>query len=76
MAKLMQKLQRANVKAKSVLLNGQAHDQIIKAAKSKKADIVVIGTHGRTGLSKLFMGSVAGRVVSTADCPVLTVRGR
>jgi nucleotide-binding universal stress UspA family protein len=76
MARLMQKLQRSHVKAKSVLLNGQAHDQIIKAAKSKKADIVVIGTHGRTGLSKLFMGSVAGRVVSTADCPVLTVRGR
>ncbi|MGH7825658.1 MAG: universal stress protein [Candidatus Binatia bacterium] len=76
MAKLMQKLQRSNVKAKSLLLNGQAHDQIIKAAKSKKADVIVIGTHGRTGLSKLFMGSVAGRVVSSAECPVLTVRGR
>jgi nucleotide-binding universal stress UspA family protein len=36
--------------------------------------MIVIGTHGRTGLSKLFMGSVAGRVVSTATCPVLTVR--
>jgi nucleotide-binding universal stress UspA family protein len=38
--------------------------------------MIVIGTHGRTGLSKLFMGSVAGKVVSTATCPVLTVRGR
>jgi nucleotide-binding universal stress UspA family protein len=76
MAKLVQKLQKAKVNVKSLLLNGIAHEQIAKAAKSKKADIIVIGTHGRTGLSKLFLGSVAGRVVSTADCPVLTVRGR
>jgi nucleotide-binding universal stress UspA family protein len=76
MAKLIQRLKRVNVNAKPLLLNGQAHEQITKAAKSKKADMIVIGTHGRTGLSKLFMGSVAGRVVSTADCPVLTVRGR
>jgi nucleotide-binding universal stress UspA family protein len=74
MKRLMATLEKAKVKAKSLLLRGSAHDQIIKAAKSKKADMIVIGTHGRTGLSKLFMGSVAGRVVSTATCPVLTVR--
>ena len=74
MKRLMATLEKAKVKAKSLLLRGSAHDQIIKAAKSKKADMIVIGTHGRTGLSKLFMGSVAGRVVSTAPCPVLTVR--
>lgn len=76
MTKLMQKLQKAKVKAQSLLLKGSAHDQIVKAAKSKKADMIVIGTHGRTGLSKLFMGSVAGRVVSSAACPVVTVRGK
>jgi len=76
MAKLIQRLKRANVNAKSLLLNGQAHEQIIKAAKTKKADLIIIGTHGRTGLSKLFMGSVAGRIVSSAECPVLTVRGK
>lgn len=76
MKKLMQKLQSLNVKAKSLLLRGTAYDQIVKAAKSKKADMIVIGTHGRTGLSKLFMGSVAGKVVSMATCPVLTVRGK
>jgi nucleotide-binding universal stress UspA family protein len=37
---------------------------------------VVIGTHGRTGLAKLFLGSVAERVVAAASCPVLTVRGK
>jgi nucleotide-binding universal stress UspA family protein len=76
MAKLMQRLQKAKVKAQSLLLKGSVHDQIVKAAKSKKADMIVIGTHGRTGLSKLFMGSVAGKVVSSATCPVVTVRGK
>jgi nucleotide-binding universal stress UspA family protein len=38
--------------------------------------MIVIGTHGRTGLSKLFMGSVAGKVISSATCPVVTVRGK
>jgi nucleotide-binding universal stress UspA family protein len=76
MHKLMQKLQKLKVNAKSLLLKGSTHDQIIKAAKSRKADMIVIGTHGRTGLTKLFMGSVAGKVVSTAQCPVLTVRGK
>jgi nucleotide-binding universal stress UspA family protein len=76
MQKLMQKLQKLKVNAKSLLLRGSTHDQIIKAAKSRKADMIVIGTHGRTGLSKLFMGSVASKVVSTAHCPVLTVRGK
>lgn len=74
MKKLMATLEKAKVKARSLLLRGSPHEQIVKAAKSKKADLIVIGTHGRTGLSKLFMGSVAGRVISTATCPVLTVR--
>jgi nucleotide-binding universal stress UspA family protein len=74
MKRLMAALEKAKIKAKSLLLRGSPHEQIIKAAKNKKADIIVIGTHGRTGLSKLFMGSVAGRIVSTAICPVLTVR--
>ncbi len=76
MKKLMQRLERSKVKAKSLLVKGNAHEQIVKTAKSKKADMIVIGTHGRTGLSKLFLGSVAGRVVSSATCPVLTVRGK
>lgn len=76
MNKLMQRLERLGVKAKTLLLRGIPADQIVKAAKNRKADMIVIGTHGRTGLSKLFMGSVASRVISTAQSPVLTVRGR
>ena len=49
---------------------------VAQAARSKKADMVVIGTHGRTGFAKLFLGSVASRVVAVSRCPVLTVKGR
>ena len=73
MQKLMGKLQKSKVRAKSLLLKGTPHDQIVKAAKSRNADMIVIGTHGRTGLSKLFMGSVAGKVVSTAIDVVSTL---
>jgi universal stress protein A len=76
MDKLTQKLRRLKVNVKSLLLKGSTSDQIVRAAKNRKADMIVIGTHGRTGLSKLFMGSVAGKVVSLAQCPVLTVRGK
>jgi nucleotide-binding universal stress UspA family protein len=50
------------------------HELIARAAR--KADLLVIGTHGRSGLAKLFLGSVASRLVALAPCPVLTVRGR
>jgi len=76
LAKLMQRLKKMKLRAQTLLLKGSAHDQIVKAAKSKKAGMIVIGTHGRTGLAKLFMGSVAGKVVSLAACPVVTVRGK
>ena len=73
---LQAKARKAGVKAVTLLLDGVAHDQIARAAKSKKADLIVIGTHGRTGLAKFFLGSVASRVVAAAPCPVLTVRGK
>ena len=76
MQKLMGKLKQARVNAKSLLLKGLAHEQIVKAARSRKANMIVIGTHGRTGLSKLVMGSVAGKVISLASCPVVVVRGK
>src|SRR5262249_40231708 len=76
LAALKDKARASGVKASLVLLEGVAHEQIVRAAKSKKADLIVNGTHGRTGLAKLFLGSVASRVVTTAPCPVLTVRGK
>jgi nucleotide-binding universal stress UspA family protein len=53
-----------------------AHAGIIKAADEHKALMIVLGTHGRTGLSKLVLGSVAARVITESPCPVLTVRAR
>jgi nucleotide-binding universal stress UspA family protein len=76
LARLVAMAKKAGVRAKAVLRDGIAHEQIVRAARSPLADMIVIGTHGRTGLAKLFLGSVAGRVVSTAKCPVMTVRGK
>lgn len=53
------------------LLEGSPHQEISEL--SKQVDLVVMSTHGRTGLPHLFLGSVAERVVRTASCPVMTV---
>ena len=74
--KLMSKAKKSGVRATGFLLDGVTHDQIVRFAKSRRVDLVVMGTHGRSGLAKLFLGSVAGRVVTAASCPVLTVKGR
>lgn len=49
---------------------------IVKAATDSASDLVVMGTHGRTGLAHVVVGSVAERVVRLSPCPVLTVRGK
>ena len=64
----------AGVTAVPVVLEGSAAQEIVRFAKSEKADIIVIGTHGRTGFSHFFFGSVAERVMRLSPCPVLTVR--
>jgi nucleotide-binding universal stress UspA family protein len=74
--RLLAKAKTSGVRAKGYVLEGVAHDQIARVARSRHADLIVMGTHGRSGLAKLFLGSVAGRVVAAAPCPVLTVRGR
>jgi nucleotide-binding universal stress UspA family protein len=66
----------AGARATALLLDGVPHEQIPRAIRRTRADLVVIGTHGRTGLAKVLLGSVAERVVRLASCPVLTVRAR
>jgi len=56
-----------------VITMGPAWNRIIGTAKSRNADLIVIGTHGRTGLKHALMGSTAERVVRHATCPVLVV---
>ncbi len=70
------RVKKAGVKARSVLLDGIAADQIVRAAKKCRADLIVMGTHGRSGFSRFLLGSVAQRVLTLAPCAVLTVRGR
>ena len=76
MDRLLAKAKTARVRARGMLLEGVAHEQIARAAKRHRADLIVMGTHGRTGVARFFLGSVAARVAATAPCPVLTVKGK
>jgi nucleotide-binding universal stress UspA family protein len=55
---------------------GDPTNEIIRMAGNGKFDLIVMSTHGRTGLSRLLMGSVAERVIRHAPCPVFVIRGR
>jgi len=76
LAALTERAKRAGVRASALLLDGVPHDQIPRAVRRTRADLLVIGTHGRTGLSKVLLGSVAERLIRGATCPVLMVRSR
>jgi len=52
---------------------GDAAEEIVRYARQHQVDLIVLGTHGRTGVTRVLLGSVAERVVRTAPCPVLTV---
>ena len=60
--------------ARLALRTGAPHEEIVALATDERADLVVIGTHGRGGVNRVLLGSVADRVVRLAPCPVLTVR--
>lgn len=71
---LATKATAAGVRATTTLVEGTPAREITRLAKKTHADLLIIGTHGRTGLARLFLGSVANRIVATAPCPVMTVR--
>jgi len=68
------KARAEGIRARSTLRTGMPHDEIVGLARDERADLIVIGTHGRGGMSRVMLGSVADRVVRLAPCPVLTVR--
>jgi universal stress protein A len=76
LGRLVAEARKKGVRAKGLALGGIPHDRIVRAARSTRADLIVLGTHGRTGFGRLFLGSVAARVVTLAPCPVLTVRAK
>ena len=53
---------------------GVPHVEIVRFAREGKCDLIVMGTHGHTGVKHALIGSVAEKVVRTSDCPVLTIR--
>ncbi|MHC4140191.1 MAG: universal stress protein [Planctomycetota bacterium] len=63
-------------RVETTILFGVPFVEIIKAARDKNIDLIVIGTHGRTGLAHMLIGSVAEKVVRKAPCPVLSVKSK
>ena len=76
MERLVGQLRAPGLEVRGRLESGHPAETILRIAESDGADLIVMGTHGRTGISHLLMGSVAERVVRRATCAVLTVRGR
>jgi nucleotide-binding universal stress UspA family protein len=76
LTRLTEKAKHTGVRAVGMMAEGEPARQIVRAARSKRADLIVVGTHGRTGFNRFLVGSVAQRVVVTAPCPVVTVRGK
>jgi len=70
---LVENARRRLVNARFLALAGTPHRAIVEAAEENRADLVVIGTSGHTAFSRFFRFGVAGRVVSTAPCPVMIV---
>lgn len=69
-------LTKMNYPAKTVIRKGIAFVEIIDYVREEDADLVVMGTHGRSGVEHILIGSVAEKVVRKAPCPVLTIRPR
>lgn len=68
--------QKAGVDAQAFVMSGKPADAIIEIARDKTADLIVVGSHGRTGLDRLLMGSVTERVIVMSSCAVLAVKGK
>jgi len=74
LAQLLPDAQEAKVEVTRAVAIGSPSQTIVETAEAEHVDLIVMATHGRTGLSHLLIGSVAERVVRTAPCPVLTIR--
>jgi len=71
---LVEKYRPLHGKISGQVVVGVPFLEIIRAARSSEFDLIVVGTHGRTGIKHLLIGSVAEKVVRKAPCPVLTVK--
>ena len=75
LATSLKRVRDAGLEGATIVVHGVPFQLIIDTAESADVDLIVMGTHGRTGLAHVLMGSVAERVVRLAPCPVLVTRG-
>ncbi len=73
LAAVLSRVKRERVRAKTIFVEGLPASEILRAARRTRADLIAMGTHGRRGVSRLFLGSVAERVARESRCPVMTV---
>jgi len=71
---VMELAEKEDLKKDGMVLQGKPHEVILEIAKQKHAGLIVVGSHGRTGLTSLFMGSVTERVISQTESAVLVVK--
>jgi universal stress protein A len=74
---LLREVRESGLEGRAVCLEvreGTPFEEIVRYAREKAVDLIVLGTHGRTGLAHVLLGSVSEKVVRKAPCPVLTVR--
>ena len=75
LAKLENDLRGRNLRVRTFLERGSAEDVILKIARKQGADLIVMSTHARTGIAHALLGSITEKIIRSAPCPVLTVRG-
>jgi nucleotide-binding universal stress UspA family protein len=76
LAQVVPEAESAGIEVARLVTVGSPYRKIIDMAEAEQVDLIVMATAGRTGFSRLVMGSIAERVVRTASCPVLTIRPR
>jgi len=69
-----EKVKPASGEVEQGIRKGEPFSEVVQAARKEEIDLIVMGTHGKTGLSHALMGSTAERVVRLAPCPVLAIR--
>jgi len=70
----LERVTAAGLEGEIAVVHGVPFQEILETAKTQQVDLIVMGTHGRTGLQHVLLGSVAEKVVRLAPCPVLVVR--
>lgn len=68
-------LQAAGIQSNGVIAEGRPDDVVIETTAKEDADLIVVGSHGRTGLMRLVLGSISERIMGQAQCPVMVVNG-